>query len=190
MLCFIGFARLRFQVGVFAKECKCFLIVLMGVKIKAQFQKHKFKGLKFRHLGAKHFDGFRFDLERQVQAGEQGAVCQGLLLGISFRVVLLKRHIGDGQRRALRQYAAAVVAGAGIVLLVVLGIQGVSLLLWIGTGREPRPSYPMRNVVKRPLPNWAGAWSQDNFTFATMTFTEAGASNATRGAWRSWGQTI
>ena len=92
----------------------------MGVEVEAQLLDGEGQRLKLRQAAVALLLVVDHAEIGEVQAGEEGAADQPLLDGVAGRVLVLKRNIGIGQRRAGRQgpegIACLLVPGAGRVL--------------------------------------------------------------------------
>src|SRR5699024_402641 len=90
-------------------------------------------------------------MEGQVQAGKQGPVAEGVILGILLGAGLLKRHIGDRQPGAGGHGAVVVRAGghrAGIAGFVVQD----RIPPWLGSEKPRGSSSPFYVPSVRPVP--------------------------------------
>lgn len=129
-----------FQCGILLEKSKGFGIGLMSVQIKAQLQKHEFQGLQLTQRAADRIGGVLFQMEGQIQAGEESAVAEGVGLVVALGIGLLEGNIRHRQGRALRQSAAAIgtdpcLRGGGLIGIGI-GIQCLFLLIVDGRGEN------------------------------------------------------
>ena len=113
------------QLGVLPEQLERLVIILVGVQVHPQLRDDKQQGLELGGVIVGEGSRLHLQMEGEVQAGEQGAIGQGVGLAVFLAALLLEGDIWYRQRGAGRHSAAGVPAGAGSSSV---GIQANDLL--------------------------------------------------------------